>query len=330
MRKIFINAIALAIMAGCAQSVPEDPPPPDGSLETIRLPMGFIANVQYAPFYMAVEKGYYAQAGIEIEFDYSFETDGVALVGAGELPLAVVSGEQVLLARAQGIPVVYVMAWFQDYPIGLISKSDAQISSPADLDGKQIGLPGLFGASYIGLRALLYEAGIAEAQVQLDSIGFNQVQALSADQVEVVTGYVNNEPLQLEALGYEIEVIRVADHVQLAANGIITNESTLEARPELVRKFIEATLHGLADTIADPDEAFEISKKYVEALALATDEEAAVQREVLTMTIEFWQTSKPGFSEKAAWENMQVVLLEMGLLTEPLDLEAAFTNAFIP
>jgi NitT/TauT family transport system substrate-binding protein len=56
---------------------------PSNELMTIRLPMGYIADPQYAPFYVAVDKGYFAEAGFELEFDYSFETDGIALVGAG-------------------------------------------------------------------------------------------------------------------------------------------------------------------------------------------------------------------------------------------------------
>ena len=122
-----------------------------GELTHIRLPMGYIPNIQYAPFYVTVEKGYFRQAGIEIEFDYSFETDGVALVGAGELPFALVSGEQVLLARAQGLPVVYVAGWYQQYPISVVSKVEQGIATPQDLAGKRIGFSRLFWGDFLGV-----------------------------------------------------------------------------------------------------------------------------------------------------------------------------------
>lgn len=312
------------LMACSGRSAPEATTPPP--LQHIRLPMGYIPNVQYAPFYVAMEKGYYRQAGLEIEFDYSFETDGVSLVGANELQFAVVSGEQVLLARAQGLPVVYVFAWWQEYPVAVVSLQDAPLQSLEDLAGKKIGLPGLFGASYVGLRALLDAGGLAEEDVTLDVIGFNQVEALTAGQEDAVVVYANNEPIQLRHLGYETYLLRVADYVKLASNGLISNETTIQNNPDLVRRMVQATLKGLRDAITNPDEAFDICKKYVEGLEQLDRD---VQMQILLASIEFWKAEQLGISDEKAWENMHQVLLEMGLLTQPLDIQNAFTNQFV-
>lgn len=321
-RILLILVICGLLLAACGAQ-----PPASGSLQSLRLPMGYIPNVQYAPFYVAVERGYFAEAGFEIEFDYSFETDGVALVGSGDLPFAIVSGEQVLLGRAAGLPIVYVAAWYQEFPVAVVALAESGIQTPQDLRGARIGLPGLFGANYIGLRALLSSANIPESEVVLDSIGFNQVQALAAGQQEAVVGYVNNEPIQLEAEGYDVNVLHVADYVELAANGVLTNERMLAEHPEQVRAFVRALLRGLADTIADPEAAYEISKNYVEGLA-ALDKDT--QMAVLTLSIESWQAEPLGYSNPQAWENMHAVLLEMRLISQPLDLSAAFTNEYLP
>jgi NitT/TauT family transport system substrate-binding protein len=297
-----------------------------GRKTAVRIPLGYIPNVQFAPLYVAVDRGYFTGAGIQVEFDYSFETDAVALVGANNLQFAVVSGEQVLLARAQGLPVVYVAAWYQQYPVSVVAKSGQGIHRPADLRGKTIGLPGLYGANYIGLRAMLHAGGLTEADVTLDSIGFTQVESLATGHDQVVSVYTANEPVQLRAQGYDLTELRVADYVQLASNGLITNEKTIAENPDLVRRVVNVFLRGLADTIADPESAYRISTKYVEGLG-ADD---PVQKQVLATSIGLWKTDRLGATKATAWENMQTVLLDMGLLTAPLDVSKAFTNEFIP
>jgi NitT/TauT family transport system substrate-binding protein len=327
-KKIVFFILALTLLTGCAAPAPVSSTlPTDKPLVLIKLPMGYIPNVQYAPFYVAVEKGYFKDAGIEIEFDYSFETDGAALVGANQLQFALVSGEQVLLARSKGLPIVYVVAWYQKYPVSIVSMADKNIKAPQDLRGKKIGLPGLFGANYVGLRALLYTAGIKESDATIDSIGFTQVEALAAGREDAVVGYAANEPVILHSKGYAINEIRVADYVQLASNGIITNETTIAQNPEMVRAFVAAFLRGLQDTITDPDAAYDVSKKYVENL---TQSDPLVQKQVLGTSIEQWRAAVPGKSELGAWENMQKVLLDMKMYTEALDLKKAFTNDFLP
>ena len=324
-RKLVLLMLGVAIaLSACGRSEVQNEA---GALTKISLPLGYIPNIQFAPLYVAVEKGYFREAGFEVEFDYKFETDGVALVGAGELPFAVVSGEQVLLARAQGLPVTYVAAWYQQYPVSVVAKSEAGILVPQDLKGKKIGLPGLFGANYIGLRALLNAGKLSESNVTLDAIGFNQVELVASGQQDIVVGYTANEPIQLRAQGIAVTEIRVADYAQLAANGLLASEKVIAENPELVRAFVGAFLKGLRDTIANPDEAFQLSEAHIPNFA---DLDSAVQKQILATSLEQWQAERPGYSNPQAWENMQDVLLDMGLISEKMDLSKAFTNEFIP
>ena len=310
----------IILLAACTQK-------PAARQVPIRLSLGYIPNIQFAPIYVAVEKGYFSAAGVEVELDYMDENQAASLVGANDLQFAVISGEQVLLARAQGLPIVYVAAWYQQYPVSVIARSNGGITTLGDLRGKTIGLPGLYGANYIGLRALLHAGGLSESDVTLDSIGYTQAAALTAGRDQAVSVYTANEPVQLRAQGIDLVEFRVADYVQMASNGLITNETTIAGDPVLVRGMVAALLHGLSDTIADPEAAYQISLSYVENLAQA---DPVVQKQVLATSIDLWKTERLGESNPAAWENMQSVLLNMDLLVQPLDLSKAFSNDFLP
>lgn len=289
--------------------------------------MGYVPDIQFAPLYVAIEKGFYANEGLDVSLDYSMENDNTVLVGTGDLTFAIVSGEQVLLARAQKLPVVYVMSWYHQYPIGIVTKTSSNIRTLADLRGRKIGLPGLYGASYIGAMALLNSAGLSQNDVTLDSIGYNQVAALIADKDDAVVIYNANEPLQLGKQGVDYTLFKTSDAVDLVANGLITNEKTIQDHPELVQKMVKATLEGIQYTMDHPDEAFNISKKYVPNLATGDQQ---LQMQILLSSIDEWKTSQPGYTDPQAWQNMQSLLLKMKLMSSPLDLSAVFSNNYLP
>jgi len=323
MKRPLIPAFLMVLATACT---PEAPPSP-AALQTIRLPMGYLPSVQYAPFYVAEARGYFAEEGLALEFDYAFETDGVKLVGANDLPFSLASGEQVLLARQQDLPVVYVLGWWQDYPVAIAASASSGIDDPADLAGRTIGIPLLGGASYIGYAAMMSANGLPLDAATLQVIGFTQAEALQAGQIEAAVVYANNEPIVLASQGFPVNVLRVADYVTLASNGIITNEATLRDDPELVRRMVRAAVRGLQDTLDDPDAAFEICKRFVEGLSGETE---AVQRSVLSESLLFWKADRLGYSQPAAWENMQRVMIEAGLLADSQDLAQAYTNEFVP
>ncbi len=326
MKKWMIPLLLLSLLAACSPRATAAPTAA-AQLTPISLPVGYIPNVQFAPLYVAIENGYFRDEGLDVSIDYSMENDNLALLGADKLQFVIVSGEQVLLARAQGLPVVYTAAWYQQYPVGIVAKQEQGIKTPADLKGKKIAVPVLSGASYIGLRALLSAGKLQESDVQLDVVGFTQAEMIATDHDQAGVIYLANEPVQLTAQGYSVDVLRVSDYLSLVGNGLATSEKVLKENPELVQKMVRAMLKGIQASIADPDAAFEICKKYVDNLAQG---DPTVQRQVLAASIEEWKTDRLGYSDPQAWENMQSILLEMGLLKSPLDLNAAYTNQFVP
>ncbi len=320
---LMVMAVSLVVLSGCGvASTPTQPASPT----QVTLAMGYIPNVQFAPFYVAVNKGYFAEENLEIEFDYGMETDLLNLVGTDALQFAVASGDQVILARSQGLPVVYVMTYFQKFPVAVVSLEDVPLEEPSDLIGRSVGIPGLWGASYIGWLALLHSSGIGEQEIPLESIGYTQVASLTEGQVEAAVVYAANEPVQLRQAGYDPHIIYVADYMNLVSNGIITNEKTIAQRPELVDGLVGAVIRGLQYTIDHPEETFEICLEYVPE---AGGENRDIQMAVLKESIKFWGSERLGYSDPAAWETSQEFMLEVGLVETETDVEAMFSNEFV-
>ncbi len=325
MKRILISFALLApiVLAACASGSGPGPTPQPTE---IRLPMGFVANVQFAPWYVALEKGYFADESIELTFDYGWETDGVRLVGSGELPFAIASGDQVILARSQGLPVTTITNWFRRFPVSIVALAESGIEQPSDLAGRRVGIPETFGASYIGWRALAAQHGLGEGDVQLEVIGYTQLANLIEGRIDAAVVYANNEPVQLEQMGHQFVEFLVAEDVALVSNGIIANETILEEKPELVRAFIRAFLRGVRDTLDDPEMAFDICMNYVEGL----EDNVEIQRAVLNATIPYWAAERLGESEQEAWKNTVAVMESTALLQQPPELDEMFTNAFLP
>jgi NitT/TauT family transport system substrate-binding protein len=298
----------------------------DTTLTPITFNLTYIPNIQFAPIYVAIDQGFFADEGLDVRLFYGNEADLVALVGSGNQSFMIASGEQVLLSRAQGVPVVYVAEWYQDYPVGVVSLVEKGILEPGDLKGKTIGIPGLDGASYIGFEALRYYAQLSDTDLKLNSIGFAQVEALVAGQADAAVIYVANEPTILRSKGYDVNLIRVSDYLELIGNGLVTNEMMIKSNPGMVQSMVNALIKGILFTYDNPEKAYEISKAFVENLAA---EDNAVQMEILTASMDLWQIEQPGVSSESGWANMQQLLLDIGMLSAPIELEKAYTNDFV-
>jgi NitT/TauT family transport system substrate-binding protein len=302
---------------------------PVAGLKPVTLAMGYIPSVQFAPFYVAQERGYFRDAGLDVSFQHGIETDLLKLVGTDELRYMIGSGEEVILGRSQGLPVTYVMRWYRRFPVVLFAKQAENIRDPKDLEGKHVGLPGLFGASYVGWLALVYASGLDPDAVSLESIGFTQAAAISQDQVDAALDYVVNGPVQLRLAGEEVTELAISDYVDLPSNGLITNQQAMQQEPEVVRALVAAALRGLQDTLDNPDEAFQISLKYVpEAVGAQED----VSRAIFDESLKLWQApaEQLGVSDPVAWEKAAAFMKEMGLIQTDVTVSDLYSNDFLP
>lgn len=282
-RKFVFTLSLLLVLLGVVPVGAQD----DGELQELDFFLSFIPNIQFSPLYVAQEKGYFAEIGVELNVIYADEPDGVNLIAAGEIEYGIVGGEQVIQARANDRPIVYFYEWFQQFPVGIVVDSARQVEDVADLAGLKIGIPGPFGVSYSGLIAILAADGLTEQDIQLETIGFNAPDVFCLGVIDGSVVYINNEPVQIqhradrdECAGVEtVDVLPMAHVIDLLGNGLITSEALFNEQPELTAGMAQAFDRGLRDAINNPAEAYLIGERYVENLPISDSLRSALQAE---------------------------------------------------
>ncbi|MGF1505608.1 MAG: ABC transporter substrate-binding protein [Anaerolineae bacterium] len=325
MKRLIVLA-AVLLLAACGGTVTalND----DTALTEIDLLLAFVPDVQFAPYYVGIEKGYFTEAGFDVSITHLQESEIARQVATNPDSIGVIGAQQLLLGRAQGLDLPAVFEWYQRYTIAIAAKEGAGITEPADLAGRVVGVPIREGENYIGRLALLQTQGLSEDDIDLQATGFTQVETLVSDRAEAVVVYAVNEPTQLEARDVPVDVIYVSDYVDLVSNLLIVNSDLIAGSPDRVEAFVGAFATALRDTIDNPDEAFGIATQYVEGLD--DPDVAPIARQVLDASVDLWDAEQLGYSELETWVNTQDLLLSADLLTDEQDLEAAFTNAFLP
>lgn len=291
------------------------------NLKNVSIGLGYIPDIQFAPFYVAKSKGYYSAAGLNVTFHHGVVTDLIGSMTAGKNDFVFAGGDELLQARDKGVKAIDVATIFQKYPVSLIVPADSGIRTLQDLKGHSVGVPGPYGSTYTGLLALLYKAGLSLSDIKLQSIGYTQVAALVGHRVDAVMGYSNNEPLQLRNKGFTVRTFEVSNYQPLVSNGIVTTEDTFHGLSAEVRDFVQATLKGVKDVLANPSEAVDISKSYVPGM------DVQQAKNVLQATLPIYQgTQSPGYNDSASWQSMAQFLAAQKMIAPVQDLSQAYTN----
>jgi NitT/TauT family transport system substrate-binding protein len=314
-RRFTVLTLALAIgLTSCGPS-----PTPSASasasaqaLRQVTLLLGFRPDVQFAPFYLAQQEGYYADAGLEVTIEHS--ADVLRLVADGQAEFGVADATDVMIGRTSGIPVKYVSTLYDRFPVALIGAPEVVPAVPAELAGLRIGTPGRFGSSWHALLALLDAGGLTAEDVTIREYPqFNQVQGLLNSDVDLITGFRNNEPLQLAARGMQVELLTVDEIAPLPGPGVIVGDELLSGDRELVAAFVNATARAQAAVIDDPEAGLAAAE--VTVPTLGEDRETALA--VLTATVALWQGSEGfqfGAINVSIWEAGYETMRRLGFI----------------
>ncbi len=328
-RAIVVIVAALTLLAACGPGG-SSTAPSEGVVD-LKVGLGYIPSVQFAPFYLADQKGYYRQAGLKVTFENKIDPDLVTLVGQGALDLGVADGTSVIPAVSQGIPIRYVSTIYGTFPSIVFAKTSSGITSAADLAGKKIGIPGKYGSSWIMLQALLDSAGLKPDDVTIvEYPDFGQGVAVQQGAVDAATGFTNNEPVQLERTGIKATVLHVDQIVALPGPGLIAGTSTLQSRKAAVAAFVAATLRAMEEIAATPKVGLDAAVTAVPELASDRDAQAAI----LDATIATWHDptgAKPfGSIDRNGWQASVTLLTKLGLVPNPVTVDGLVQEVGIP
>jgi NitT/TauT family transport system substrate-binding protein len=301
-------------------------------LTHIQVALGFVPSVQSAPFYLAQDRGYYAAEGLDVEFKYGTIQNVLGLVSQGDIAFASASGDSLMPQRQQGVNVTYILTFWTRNPIGALGiagNNTPPLRAPADLKGKNVGVSAPNSSTHFGLKALLKAANLGDDDVHLVAIGTTEVEALIQKRIDVAMTFLPNEAAQMKSLGLPTETIAVADYLDYAPPGFVAGDKTIQEHPELVQKFVNATLRGLRDTLADPGTAFEASLKRMPELS---PDNQPLQRDVLTATLEYYKprpTGSLGSTDAQTWTKTQDFLASIGVIAQRIDPSQYYTNRFV-
>jgi NitT/TauT family transport system substrate-binding protein len=292
-------------------------------LTPVTVQLSFLHQAEFAGFYAADQLGYYAEEGLAVSFlEGGPEVDFIAPVVEGTVQFGVAQPADLILARAAGEPVRSIAAIYRHNPIVFIALAESGISRPQDFIGKKIRSTTTADQT---LRAMMSKVGIDPNLYETVYLP-SEVEQFTSGKVPVWGGFINVFVLEVRRAGYNINVIYPDDYgIHFYGDILITTDDLIEQDPELVQRFLRATLRGFTYAVENPD----VVGSFVQAYEPEAD--ASLESERMIASIPLVNTGEDfiGWMKGETWEEMEKTLREQGVLTDPLDISHVYTLQFL-
>ena len=310
--------IMVALLAACQPQEVDKPP------DEVTVKLKWVHQAQFAGMYVAAEKGFYEDQNLKVNLvPFSFEEPTMDAVVEGKAVFGVKSASEIIQARAKGLPVKAFAVIYKDSPLCCYSLKESGITEPQDFVGKTVGLkPGQITIAY---QVMLDKLGIDRSQITEVQLGYGADDLINGT-TDVSTGFSINEPHQAIEAGYDVNIILFADYgVKVYDDVLFATEDTINNNPELVERFLRATLEGWQYAIQNEEEAVDMVLKY------ATDRTRSHEAYMLRQSIPLIHIggSSIGWMERERWGHTHDILLGAGAIDKEVDIDEAFTMQFL-
>lgn len=291
---------------------------------SVRLKWTYAAG--FAGDLVALRKGIFEKNGLDVEVhEGGFNLDPIKLVASGADDFGLAGSDQIMLARAQGLPLVCIAIVFQTSPVGFIAKKESGIETPQDFVGHKVGVK-------LGTDAMtIYEAMIKHEGIDRDEIEEIPVQYAMTlfleDQVDVWPTYLIYEPAKLEQMGIEYTVIDPKNHgVNVYGTCFFTTEKMIKEHPDVVQRYLKSVLEGYRWALENKDEATQTILSFSDKLDSAQERYMFGKMEPFV----YGETDgRVGWMDREKWEATQKAYLDVGMLKEPINLDSLYTTRFL-
>src|SRR6266576_2911606 len=320
-RSTVVRTFAVALLLAADLAAGADTP--------VVFQLNWMAGGPNAGFAAAVAEGYYKDAGLDVMLVQGNGSGNTAqLVANGRAQLAYADAVAVSQLIAKGAPMKIVATIYQSNPNAVMALKKTGIKSVADLKGKKVGVPSASSQTTM-LPLLLKSNNLKESDINMiDMPVASMVPALLQGQVDAVLGSIDAYQIQAESQGAELDVYRFADYgVPTVSTSIFASNDYLKSNPDVVKKFVAASLKGWSFALDHPDQAIKDVKKVFPEV---NEKLAAAELAAITPLFCSGGAKYIGKAEDALWVKSQDLLSEVKLLPAGQDPKTYYSNDYLP
>lgn len=321
---IIISCIVI-LFSGCGE--PKKTTVTEGK-EKVSIMLDWYPNAVHSAIYTALEKGYFADEGLDVDIKMPAETnDPLKLVAAGKVDLALSYQPQLIVARAEGIPVVSLAAYVSQPLNYLMVPKSSNIHRPKELEGKNIGYSSIEFEQAV-LQTMVKNDGGNPKNVKLTDVGFDLIPAIATNKVDgIIGGYINHERILLDKEGHPVKAFSPTDYgipnyYELI---LISSEKGIAKKRKTFERFWNAVSKGQEDVTKNPQKGLDILFKH-ESQTFPLDHK--VEKKSLNILIPLMNGKHHVFGQqdKDDWEKIVDWLYMKKVIKNKIDVEQAFVN----